>query len=213
MTDLSMEWNIEGHVVGVDEAGAGPLAGPVVAAAVIIPNPHLALGPLKGVTDSKKLSASRRMSLREAIKEHCTVSVGAVTPEEIDAMNILKARLLAMVRAVSSLPTLPQHALIDGHIVPKGLPCPATAVVKGDAISLSIAAASIIAKTERDMIMEKLDRDFPGYGWARNSGYPTAEHKDAIRRLGITPHHRLTFAGLGYSSSELQKTRQSPGLQ
>jgi len=196
LADLSTELNLRGVIAGVDEAGAGPLAGPVFAAAVIIPDPALAEGPLKGVNDSKKLSPRRRMAFREAIERHCIVSIASVSAREIDEINILQARLLAMVRAVAGLPASPDHVLVDGNVVPKGLPCPATAIVKGDSISLSIAAASIMAKTERDTIMLELDKEFPGYGWAKNSGYPTAEHRDAISRLGITPHHRLTFSGL-----------------
>jgi ribonuclease HII len=191
-----LELQLSGTVAGVDEAGAGPLAGPVYAAAVIIPDPSLIDGPLKGVNDSKKLSHKRRMAFREEIERHCKVGIGFVTAREIDEINILQARLLAMVRAVGDLGIIPGHALIDGHIIPKGLPCPATAVVKGDTISLSIAAASIVAKTARDAVMADLDREFPGYDFAKHSGYGTAAHRDAISRLGVTPHHRLSFAGL-----------------
>jgi ribonuclease HII len=191
-----MEFSLAGSVAGVDEAGAGPLAGPVYAAAVIIPDYDLIKGPLKGVNDSKKLSHRKRMAFREEIERHCIVSIGSASAQEIDEINILQARLLAMVRAVAGLRVAPDHALIDGNIIPKGLPCPATAVVKGDSISLSIAAASIVAKTARDTVMLALDREFPEYGWAKNSGYGTAVHRDAILRLGVTPHHRMSFAGL-----------------
>lgn len=196
MADFSFESRVTGPVAGVDEAGAGPLAGPVYAAAVIVPDHSLIDGPLKGVNDSKKLTHRRRMSFREAIERHCIVAIGSVSAREIDEINILQARLLAMKRAVEALAVAPRHILVDGNVLPKGLPCPATAVVKGDSISISIAAASIMAKTERDLVMLELDREFPAYGWAKNSGYPTAAHREAILRFGVTPHHRLSFAGL-----------------
>jgi len=197
MPDMSIEAGLGGRTAGVDEAGRGPLVSDVVASAVIIPDAALLDSPLKGINDSKKLSEKRRLLLRDAIMEHCIVSIGSASPREIDEINILQATFLAMRRAVAGLPgEVPDHVIVDGNRIPPGLPCPATALVKGDSKSSSVAAASIIAKTERDAIMVRLDAEFPGYGWARNAGYPTAEHYDAIRRLGITPHHRLTFKGV-----------------
>jgi len=197
MPDMTLEMKIGGVVSGMDEAGRGPLCGDVVASVVIIPDPALVEGPLKGINDSKRLSERRLLAFRDAIMEHCVVSVGSASPQEIDEINILNATFLAMRRAVSGLSgVVPDHILVDGNRIPKGLPCPATAVVKGDSKSCSIAAASIVAKVERDSRMAALDAEFPGYGWGRNAGYPTAEHYEAIARLGITPHHRRSFKGV-----------------
>lgn len=197
MPDMSMESGIGGKVAGLDEVGRGPLSGPVTAALVIIPDPALVEGPLKGINDSKRLSENRLLTFRDAILEHCVVSVGSASPAEIDELNILQATFLAMRRAVEDLcGMVPDHILVDGNRIPKGLPCPATAVVKGDSRSCSIAAASIVAKVHRDAQMAALAAEFPGYGWARNAGYPTKEHYDAIARLGITPHHRRSFKGV-----------------
>jgi len=197
MPDMSLELSIGGIVAGTDEAGRGPLCGDVVASAVVIPDPALVDGPLKGINDSKRLSQKRLITFRDAIMEHCVVGVGSASPREIDELNILNATFLAMRRALAGLKgVVPEHVLVDGNRIPKGLPCPATAVVKGDSKSCSIAAASIVAKVERDSRMAVLDAEFPGYGWARNAGYPTAEHYEAIARLGITPHHRRSFKGV-----------------
>jgi ribonuclease HII len=197
MPDMTREIEIGGIVAGLDEVGRGPLCGDVIAAIVIIPDPALVDGPLKGLNDSKRLSERRLLSFRDAIVEHCVVSIGSASPREIDEINILQATFLAMGRAVAGLPGIvPDHILVDGNRVPEGLPCPATAVVKGDSKSCSIAAASIVAKVHRDSLMAALDAEFPGYGWARNAGYPTKEHYEAIARLGVTPHHRRSFKGV-----------------
>jgi ribonuclease HII len=177
-------------VAGVDEVGRGPLAGPVFAAAVI-----LRAGRIPGgLADSKTLSAARRMALAEAIHAEAHVSIAEATVEEIDRLNILRASHLAMARAIAGLALTPDHALIDGNLIPRDLPCRAEAVVKGDARCLSIAAASIVAKVARDRHMVDLAQQFPGYGWERNAGYPTAAHRAALLNLGVTPHHRRSFA-------------------
>ena len=175
-------------IAGVDEVGRGPLAGPVTAAAVI-------LGPQipSGLADSKKLSAKRRAALEPEIKELSRWAVAHATVAEIDELNILHASLLAMRRAIIALGPDVQAALIDGNRAPKDLGIEAQAVVKGDARSLSIAAASILAKEERDRIMRRLDQDYPHYGWAQNAGYPTKVHLAGLQTHGITPHHRCSF--------------------
>ena len=177
-------------VAGVDEVGRGPLAGPVTAAAVILDPARIP----PGLGDSKALSASRRAALAEEIADMAELSIAHATVEEIDEINILAASHLAMIRALAGLPRAPDFALIDGNRLPAGLPCPAKAVVKGDALCLSIAAASIVAKVCRDALMVGLAQQHPGYGWERNAGYPTPDHKDALRHLGPTPHHRRSFA-------------------
>ncbi|MDE1149487.1 MAG: ribonuclease HII [Azospirillaceae bacterium] len=186
-------------VCGVDEAGRGPLAGPVVAAAVILPVGAEAPAWCAGIDDSKKLKAAARDALFETIRAHARVGVGIATVEEIDEINILQATFLAMSRAVAELAAdggpAPTTALVDGNQRPAGLCCPRiTTLVSGDALSLSIAAASIIAKVTRDRLMTELALAHPGYGWERNAGYGTAEHRGAIKMLGVTPVHRRTFA-------------------
>ena len=176
------------RIAGVDEAGRGPLAGPVVAAAVILSSEDVP----DGLDDSKKLTASARERLFDQIAKRARVGVGQASVGEIDDLNILYASHLAMERAVLALGHV-DHALIDGNMTPKTLTCPATALVKGDSRSLSIAAASIIAKVTRDRIMVDLAQQFPGYGWEQNAGYPTKAHRDALLRLGVTPHHRRSF--------------------
>ncbi len=186
-----------GTIVGVDEAGRGPLAGPVVAAAVI-------LGPdaPPGLDDSKKLSAKRRAVLEGEIQQTCHWAVGMATVDEIDAINILAATMLAMTRAVAGLCTKsgcdPQEVLIDGNLTPQGR-CgdwrwPARAIVGGDGREPAISAASIIAKEHRDRLMRTLAEAHPEYGWERNKGYGSAEHMDALRLHGPTKHHRRSFA-------------------
>lgn len=177
------------RIAGVDEAGRGPLAGPVVAAAVILDPEHIP----EGLNDSKLLSARKRAEVLEHIIAEAEVGVGLASVAEIDELNILRASHLAMCRAIDALRTRPDHVLIDGNLVPRDLTLPATAVVKGDSLSLSIAAASIVAKTRRDAIMWDLAQQYPGYGWERNQGYPTKCHKEALRNLGVTPHHRRSF--------------------
>ncbi len=190
MPDWSLEAGCEREpVCGVDEAGRGPWAGPVVAAAVILHRDWDAAG----VNDSKRLSAAVRERLRGTIEAHAQVGTGLASVYEIDRLNILNATLLAMRRAVLALAHLPGCVLVDGNRRPE-LPCCARAVPRGDARSLSIAAASIVAKVERDRLMAGLAREFPGYGWERNAGYGTPEHTAGIERLGISPHHRRSFA-------------------
>lgn len=176
-------------VAGVDEAGRGPLAGPVVAAAVILPDGWR----LEGLTDSKLLGRAQRLRCYEAIRAEACVGVGVASVEEIDRFNILRASHLAMVRAIAALADCPGHVLIDGNQIPRDLNLPAEAVVGGDGRCLSIAAASIIAKTWRDRIMVDLAQQHPGYGWETNAGYPTKSHKRALCDLGVTPHHRRSF--------------------
>lgn len=189
VADYSFELAAGGTVAGVDEVGRGPLAGPVTAAAVILNPANIP----QGLADSKTLSAARRQALFGAIMDCAQVSVAHASVQEIDEMNILRASHLAMVRALAGLPRAPDHALIDGNLIPKGLTLPATAIVKGDAKSLSIAAASIIAKVTRDALMVDLAQQFPHYGWDQNAGYPTAAHLSALHIHGVTPWHRRSF--------------------
>lgn len=181
-------------VAGVDEVGRGPLAGPVVAAAVIIPADGLPADIADRVDDSKALKPAMRVLIANRLLATCPTAIGRAEVAEIDDLNILRASWLAMARAVASLPSAPAHILVDGNRVPPDLGCPATPVVGGDRRCLSIAAASIVAKVARDREMAELAARFPGYGWERNAGYPTAEHRAAIDRLGITPHHRRSFS-------------------
>ncbi|CUH66653.1 Ribonuclease HII [Thalassovita autumnalis] len=177
------------RVAGVDEVGRGPLAGPVTAAAVVLDPTRIP----DGLNDSKQLSAKRRAALLEEVLQHADVCVAHASVAEIDEHNILRASHIAMLRAVQGLKHPADFALIDGNMVPRGLNIPAETVVKGDARSVSIAAASIAAKIARDEIMQQLGAEFPGYGWETNAGYPTATHKAALTQLGITPHHRRSF--------------------
>ncbi len=179
-----------GPVAGVDEVGRGPLAGDVVAAAVVLDPDR----PIAGLRDSKKLSQARREALAEAIREQALAwSVARATVAEIDELNILQASLLAMHRAVSGLALLPGFVFVDGNRLPRW-PYRAEAVVKGDDRVPAIAAASILAKVQRDAELVALEQDYPGYGFAGHKGYPTREHLDALRRLGVTPVHRKSFA-------------------
>ena len=190
--DLTAEVAFGGNgatICGVDEAWRGPWAGPVVAAAVVLDRGCIP----PGLDDSKKLTPRHRAALFEAIRGAASVGVGIASVEEIDALNILRANDLAMLRAIGALQPAPEAALIDGNRVPPGLPCRARALVGGDGRSLSIAAASIIAKVTRDRIMGELAGAHPGYGWERNMGYGTAEHRAGLIRLGVTPHHRRSF--------------------
>lgn len=188
--DFSLEDGYGGCLVaGVDEAGRGPWAGPVVAGAVILDRASVP----EGLNDSKKLSRPKRAVLFEAIRETASVGVGLASVEEIDEINILQASLLAMSRALAQLDCLPGAVLVDGNHAPR---CdhPVQCVIKGDGLSLSVAAASIIAKVTRDRIMEGLAETYPTYGWERNAGYGTREHRQALSLVGITPHHRKSFA-------------------
>ncbi len=182
---------------GCDEAGRGCLAGPVYAAAVILPSPDEAgnsFEALAELNDSKQLSERRRYALREVIQREAKAwAVGVVSAEEIDKINILRASILAMHRAVAQLAVRPQHLLIDGNRFSPYEDIPHTTVVKGDATYMSIAAASILAKTYRDDFMMKIHEEYPHYHWNRNKGYPATVHREAIRQYGTTPYHRMTF--------------------
>lgn len=185
----------EGKIeAGCDEAGRGCLAGSVYAAAVILPdgydNPSL--------NDSKRLSAAKRMRLRdEIVRDAVAWAIGVVTPEEIDHINILRASILAMHRALDQLQVRPEAIIVDGNrFLPYG-DLPYTTIVKGDGKYQAIAAASILAKTFRDEYMERLAEEFPRYGWQSNKGYPTPQHREAIRQYGVTPYHRKSFDLLG----------------
>lgn len=180
---------LTGPVCGIDEAGRGPIAGPVVAAAVILP----AALDLPGLNDSKKISARKRQRLAQVIHDQAAVGIGICSEEEIDRLNILHAAMLAMRRACESLPEEPAFALIDGNRVPEKMPCPAEALVKGDGRESCIAAASIIAKVHRDKIMCDLAATYPGYGFDSHAGYPTMAHVEALKRLGPSPVHRRSF--------------------
>ena len=208
MPDFSLEQDLEQElratggtprglrVIGLDEAGRGPWAGPVVAAAVWLSPPELPKALVGGLDDSKKLSAKAREQLFEELRAlgagRAAIGEGRASVGEIDRLNILQASLLAMQRAAAALAIAADGALVDGRQIPT-LACPARAVVKGDGRSLSIAAASVIAKVSRDRSMAALAAEHPGYGWERNQGYGTAEHRAGIARLGITPHHRRSF--------------------
>ena len=184
-----MEAQLGGRVAGVDEVGRGPMAGPVPAAAVVLDQDRIP----EGLDDSKKLTARRREILWAKIIAVAYVSVAHASVAEIDALNILRASHLAMCRAVAGLHLVPDHVLIDGNLVPRDLTLPATCVVKGDARSVSISAASIVAKICRDRIMVDLAQQHPGYGWETNMGYPSKSHRLALGNLGVTPHHRRSF--------------------
>jgi ribonuclease HII len=189
--DFEQELHAQGFqcIAGIDEVGRGPLAGPVFAAAVILDPKHIPAG----LNDSKKLSAKNRNLVLEDILKHADVSIASASEREIEQINILQASHLAMVRAINGLQRRPDHVLVDGNLIPRDLDISATALVKGDARSVSIAAASIVAKIRRDLVMCDLGQQFPGYGWEKNAGYPTAQHLKALQDLGVTPHHRRTF--------------------
>jgi ribonuclease HII len=180
-------------VCGVDEVGCAPLAGPVVAAAIILPPKGLPRKLAALINDSKIVPAPKREAAAASLPDYCVISFGEASVEEIDTLNIYHARMLAMRRAVAGLSVRPELALIDGNAAPKELSCSARTIVDGDAKCLSIAAASIVAKVFRDAYMHKLAEQFPGYGWETNVGYPTRDHRNAITRLGLTPHHRRSF--------------------
>lgn len=196
MPDFSLEDEARAQgfaaIAGIDEAGRGPWAGPVVAAAVILNRAALPADLAAGLDDSKKLSAARREALFAALGPIACVGVGRAEADEIDRLNILQATFLAMHRAVAALSAAPDFALVDGNRDPK-LSCRARCVIGGDGRSLSIAAASIVAKVTRDRLMADLALRHPGYGWERNAGYGTAEHQAALARLGVTPAHRRSF--------------------
>jgi ribonuclease HII len=189
---FSFERAYDGVVAGVDEVGRGPLAGPVVAAAVILPR-RLPRALSREIDDSKKLTAQARARLDIEIRGCAVVGVGEASVAEIDSLNILQAALLAMRRAVAALSTVPDFALVDGREHPR-LPMPGRMVIGGDSIHLSIAAASIVAKVVRDRMMIGLAETHPEYGWITNVGYGTLQHRNALKRFGATPHHRTSFA-------------------
>lgn len=180
-----------GHqiVAGVDEVGRGPLAGPVVAAAVCLNADAVP----DGLDDSKRLTETARLRLHDLLLNCAEIGIGIASVAEIDSINILRASHLAMTRALDALPRQPALALIDGNLLPRDIRMAAEALVKGDARCLSIAAASIVAKVTRDRLMVDLAQQHPGYGWERNAGYPTPEHLEALKNLGVSPHHRRSF--------------------
>ena len=199
MPDLRFECRRPAPVAGIDEAGRGPWAGPVVAAAVTLDAARLPRALAAAIDDSKRLTGPRRATLMAELQAlaRCGgagIGVGQASVAEIDGTNILAATMTAMARAVAALPDTPAFVLVDGDRLPSSLPCPGETVVKGDARCLSIAAASIVAKVTRDRIMGALALHNPGYGWERNAGYGTAEHRAALGRLGPTRHHRASFA-------------------
>lgn len=178
------------HICGVDEAGRGPLAGPVCAAAVILPQDI----EIEGLDDSKKLSEKKREALYDIIKEKAVAySIAFGTLQEIEELNILEATYLAMNRAIEGLPVKADYALIDGNRVPRGIPVKCETVVKGDAKSASIAAASILAKVTRDRLLLEYDREYPEYNFKKHKGYGTKEHTDLILKYGPSPIHRMSF--------------------
>jgi len=188
--DLAHESACGGRLVaGVDEVGRGPWAGPVVACAVILDRHAVP----RGLDDSKRLTRPRREVLDVEIRATACIGLGVVTVEEIDRLNVLQASLEAMRRAVADLPVSPDHVLVDGNRLPR-LVQPATAIVGGDGLSASIAAASIVAKVARDRMMADLAREYPVYGWDHNAGYGTPEHRAALDRHGVCLHHRRSFA-------------------
>ncbi|SCA57280.1 ribonuclease HII, degrades RNA of DNA-RNA hybrids [Candidatus Terasakiella magnetica] len=193
MPDFELENEQDGIVCGVDEAGRGPWAGPVTAAAVIFNQETLTPTLAQSLNDSKKLSAKKREALIDQIKGESIWALGEASVEEIDELNILQATFLAMRRAVQGLSQKPDYALIDGNKMPPKLGVKGHPVVKGDGLSCSIAAASIIAKVTRDEQMAKLAEDFPGYGWEKNAGYGVKLHQEGLAQLGATPHHRKSF--------------------
>jgi ribonuclease HII len=198
MPNFTIEDGFEGLVVGIDEAGRGPLAGPVVAAAVLFDRARVPRALRRGLDDSKALLPAVREGLYDGLHEArekgiARIGVGSASVAEIDSINILQASLLAMARAVDALDAIPAVALVDGN-QPPALRCPVHTVIGGDGLSLSIAAASIVAKVTRDRWMAELALEHPGFGWERNAGYGTPEHHAALERLGPTPHHRRSFA-------------------
>lgn len=211
MPDFVLEQEHSGIIVGLDEVGRGPMAGPVVAACVYIPADKYGMDVWTIVNDSKKFSAKRREELAEIIKVEAQWGIGEACPIEISEHNILQATFLAMRRAYDACGIAAEMALIDGNHKPKSFPCPATPVIKGDAKSVSIAAASILAKVHRDNIMSDLAKTYPHYGWESNSGYPSPAHKKAVNEHGITPHHRQSYAPIknflefGHTDGEVKK--------
>ena len=198
MPDFYFENEYDCEVAGIDEAGRGPWAGPVVAGAVVIKNRCLCDELLNGLDDSKKLSAAKREKLylklfEEQAAGNLQIGIGEASVQEIDELNILQATFLAMCRAVEKLPVCPSAALIDGNRTPPAFPCKCRTVVKGDSLSLSISAASIVAKVYRDRLMRELGQRYPGYGFEKNVGYGTATHIEGLKKQGVTPEHRRSY--------------------
>jgi len=198
MPDFKFEDGYRGVVVGLDEAGRGPWVGPVVAGAAVFINRDVNPYLLQHLNDSKKLSKKRREELFERIKQEAEkgcmcYGIGQASAEEIDEMNILQASFLAMSRALEKLDIKPDMALIDGNRLPKKFSCPCQCVVKGDSLSYSIAAASIVAKVYRDHLMEDMALKYPGYGFEKNAGYGTKDHIEGLQKYGITPEHRKSY--------------------
>jgi ribonuclease HII len=198
--NLSIEATYTGLVAGIDEAGRGPWAGPVVAAAVIFPNRRKVP---RGIDDSKKLTRAKREELFSRIQDTACCGVGIASVEEIDTHNVWGATKLAMQRAVALLSNIPDVALVDGNLCP-GLSCKSILIVEGDAKSISIGAASILAKVTRDRIMYELAKEHPGYGWETNVGYGTPGHRTALKTLGLTPHHRMRFESVRLVVNQLE---------
>lgn len=191
--NLKLEHEAACVVCGVDEVGCAPFAGPVVAASVILPETPLPRRLVALINDSKIVPAPQREKVAAELPAYCVISFGEASVEEIDEINIYHARMLAMRRAIAGLAKAPELALIDGNATPKDVTCRVRTVVDGDAKCLSIAAASIVAKVHRDSYMKGLAQAFPGYGWETNVGYGTRDHRHAIVKLGLTPHHRMSF--------------------
>lgn len=198
MPDFELEKSLNCVVAGVDEAGRGPWAGPVVAGAVVVMDKNLAQELLEGMDDSKKLSAKKREKLYLKLREEeqkgkVIIGIGEASAQEIDEINILQATFLAMKRATSALKINPEFAIIDGNQTPKNFPCQTKTVIKGDAKCMSIAAASIVAKVYRDHLMADLAKKYPHYAFEKNAGYGTALHIDGLKQYGITPEHRKSY--------------------
>ena len=198
MPDFKNENSYQGLVVGIDEAGRGPWAGPVVAGAVVIKNHNLSQLLLDGLDDSKKLSGKKRELLYEELfneqkKGNLYIGIGEADCREIDNLNILQATFLAMKRAVAELPLCPDVALIDGNLAPGDFVCPVRTIIKGDALCMSISAASIVAKVYRDRLMCDLAQKYPHYGFEKNAGYGTKAHIEGLQKYGITPEHRKSY--------------------
>lgn len=201
-------WKNWHYVAGVDEAGRGPLAGPLCVAAVMIDPDR----PIPGLDDSKKVKESRREELFEIVMRQCLdKAVVLIPPPQIDRMNILQATMWGMREAVIQLQIRPHYCMVDGNRVPQDMPCMTRAVVKGDSLYASIAAASILAKVTRDRVMRRLHQKFPQYGFIRNKGYPTPEHLEALRKYGPCSHHRFSYAPVGQLTIPLENpTPASP---
>lgn len=205
MPNFSIERTYDGLVAGVDEAGRGPWAGPVVAAAVILPHPLIPV-LRNSLDDSKRLTRKNRAVLMRLLKRSADIGVGAASVSEIEQYNILVATHRAMLRAIQALHNTPNTVLIDGNRLPPDLLCPGEAVIKGDSISISIAAASIVAKVTRDKLMSALGARYPVYGWEQNAGYGTRQHQRGLSAHGITPHHRRTFKPINKILTQQDKT-------